>query len=100
MRRLIHIASFKRVRAHSERVRALFFNFERYEMLGKVMRTKQSTRVDEGVEIRNVYRLHERGVSYSTMKRKVGAAKWSNSSTSEIPLPEPLMEMMAVVRIA
>lgn len=69
-------------------------------MLGKVMRTKQSTRVDEGVEIRNVYRLHEYGVSYSTMKRKVGATKWANSSTSEIPLPAPLMEMMAIVRIA
>jgi hypothetical protein len=69
-------------------------------MLGKIMRTKQSTRIDEGVEIRNVYRLHEHGVSYSTMKRKVGATKWSSSSTSEVPLPGPLMEMMAVVRIA
>ena len=64
-------------------------------MLGKVIRIRSDSTVTDGnVEVRKVYRLHEKGVSYTTMKRPAGASKWTSTSTSEIPLPAPLMEMM------
>jgi len=64
-------------------------------LLGKVLRTKTDEIVTDGVtEARKVYRLHERGVSHTTLKRKIGTTKWTTSSSSEIPLPAPLMEMM------
>ncbi len=66
-------------------------------LLGKVLRTTEDTTVTDGeIEAKKVYRLHERGVSYSTMKRKVGATKWTSSSTSEVPLPAPLMAMVTM----
>ena len=66
-------------------------------LLGKVLRSTDDTIVTDGeIEVRKVYRLHERGVSYSTMKRKIGATKWISSSTSEVPLPAPLMDMVTM----
>lgn len=81
-------------------------------MLGKVIRTRTDTEIIqgaivgpisqqpvkiEGLEVRRTYNLHEDGVSHTTTKRPVGTSRWTRTSTSEIPLPKPLMEMLGVV---
>lgn len=66
-------------------------------LLGKVLRTKIDDTVTDGTfEARKVYRLHERGVSYSTFRRVMGTTKWTSMSISEIPLPAPLMSMVTM----
>lgn len=66
-------------------------------LLGKILRTKIDDTVTDGTfEARKVYRLHERGVSYSTFRRVVGTMKWTSISTSEVPLPAPLMSMVTM----
>lgn len=70
-------------------------------MLGEILRTHTDELVSDGTtEAVKVYRIHERGVSYTSKSRPIGSRKWTKTSTSEIPLPAPLMAMMPPIHLS